>query len=51
MEAVRVNQNSEVADVKTITVSLKLLKCSVELRGTPKVGKKSMVVHYYDQHL
>ncbi len=45
LRAVRVNQNSKVADQKTKTVSWKKLKSSVELRGTKESSDNSRGFH------
>lgn len=36
---------------KTKTMSLKTLKCSVELRRTAELGDNSLWVHHVEQHL
>lgn len=42
------NQNSKAVGRKTKTTSLKMLKCFVELRGTPEWGDNSLWVCYYE---
>ncbi len=45
MRAVRVNQNSKVAG-QTTKINSKMLKCSVELKGTTELDSNSLWVHH-----